>query len=336
MTSERFTKKNPLGSTGMMVSRVGLGAWGIGGKAYGAIADREAEGCVEAYLERGGNLIDTARMYDDSEAVIGRVLKRMGCREQVILCSKSMSGGTPEEMDGFRQDIEMGLKTLGTDYYDVYYLHNPPVEHDEMMRMLEVLEEYRAKGVIRAIGASIKGVNVNDQTIRLCHDYLAVGSVNVLMLAYSIFRQKTASVFNACADKGVGVVVRSVLESGFLTSAYEPGYRFDAGDHRARWAGEALDEMFAEARALEPIVVKPPYQNLAQAAIQFALDEPGVSCGIIGATTVRDIERNACLDALPALPGETVRLLKERFAGKTERYNAGVWNYGGHIQTGVE
>lgn len=336
MSERRFSVKKALGKTGMQVSRIGLGAWAIGGKAYGELGSQQAEKTVEAYFECGGNFVDTARMYDDSEAVIGSVMKRMGNREQVILCTKSMSGGTKEEMPGFRQDIETSLKVLGTDYIDLYYLHNPPVEHDEIMRMLDILAEYRQRGKIRAIGASIKGVNVTDQTIELCHTYLDTGMVDALMLCYSIFRQRTAEVFKACADKGVGVVVRSVLESGFLTGAYEKGHVFSETDHRNRWAREALDEMFTEAKELQREAVKPPYDNLAQVAIQFALEEPGVSCGIVGAASPEDVYRNTALDSLPPLPADTVAMLKQRFAGKTERYNAGVWNYGEYKQTGVK
>lgn len=336
MGENRFLIRNPLGSTGMQVSRIGFGAWGIGGKAYGALEEKKAEECLETYFGCDGNFVDTARMYDDSEAVVGRVLKRLQNRDKVILCSKSMSGGAKEEMPGFRRDIETGLKLLGTDYIDVYYLHNPPVEHDEIMRMLEVLAEYKQKGIIRAIGASIKGVNVTDQTVELCHTYIETGMVDVLMLAYSIFRQKAAQVFDTCADKGIGVVVRSVLESGFLTGNYEKGHVFASSDHRSRWSQEALDEMFEEAGELKKTVVNQPYENLSQVAIQFALSARGVSCGIVGATTSEHVLRNTKLDELPPLPGETLELLRKRFDGKTERYNAGVWNYGGYIQTGMK
>ena len=108
------------------------------------------------------------------------------------------------------------------------------------------MEQLKTEGKIRAIRTSIKGPNVTQHTADLCRQYVYTGKVDVLQLVYSIFRQSNAQIFEQARQAGVGIIARTVLESGFLTGKYNSQSLFLEGDHRRRWSAEQLQE-FKEA-----------------------------------------------------------------------------------------
>ena len=117
-------EKRTLGRTGFRVSEIGYGAWPIGNNDaydYGSINEEEAKAVVRAYLEEGGNFIDTARGYGErSERIIGTVIKELGCREKVYIATKSVGGQTVDTIPGLRVDLEESLRLLQTNYVDVF------------------------------------------------------------------------------------------------------------------------------------------------------------------------------------------------------------------------
>lgn len=314
-------KRRVLGRTGAEVSELGFGAWAIGGAgrgfSYGEVSQAEALACLETYLDAGGNHIDTARYYNESERIIGLILKDSSKRERVFLASKTMQD-TPKDI---REELEESLRALQTDHVDLYYLHRPPDDVAEMHRHLDVYELLREEGKIRFIGASIKGPDVTQATVDLCRQYIDTGRIDAIQLIYSIFRQKTRGVFDEAQAKGVGLVGRTSLESGFLTGKYAPGQQFAGSDHRQRW-GDRLDGILACAQELRRSAVQPPYESLAHVALRFAVRPDAITSTIVGAKTVEQTQANLAALDLPALDDALVEQLVREYGGRTESFNA--------------
>jgi len=318
-------KRRVLGRTGFEVSEIGYGGWTIGNNGnneYGDIDEREAAEVVKTYIDKGGNFIDTARAYGErSERIIGSVISGHVDREAVCIATKSKGGETAETIGEIRSDLEESLRLLRTDYVDVFQLHMPPEDPDVMNRALDEMDELKSEGKIRSLGASIKGVDVTERTVDLCHQYMDTGRIDVIQLVYSILRQKMRGVIRMAKEKNIGIIVRTSLESGLLTGKYAPGHRFTGLDQRRRYSRENLDFVLRTARELKEKAVRPPYQNLAQVAIRFALEPDGVSTVIVGAHRVRNVQQNVETDALPDLDPELVDMLKSEYGSITDKAN---------------
>jgi len=266
-------------------------------------------------LNAGGNFIDTARMYFDSEERIGNTLDRMGVRHDVIIATKTAQGNTLENVSLIRNDLEESLRKLRTDYVDIYQIHHPSDDPNVIEASLIEMEQLKTEGKIRAIGASIKGPNVTQHTADLCHQYINTGKIDALQLVYSIFRQSNAQVFEQARRAGVGIIARTVLESGFLTGKYNSQSLFPEGDHRRRWSAEQLQEFKEASGRIEAKFLKPPFETIAQVAIRFSLAPSEITTLILGARTPDQVERNLSAATLPDLDPETLRDLKEMFEG---------------------
>lgn len=304
------------GRTGWEVSEVGLGAWALGGVGYGPVDPAESAAAVEAYLDAGGNLIDTARVYGESEAIVGRILARRSDRDRVFVCSKSLGLDAPS----IRRDLEATLRRLGRDRVDLYYLHMPPEDSETMRRVLDVFVALKTEGRIRAVGASIRGARVGPETAGLCRSYLATGAVDAVQLIYSIMRQDNASVFPEAYAAGVAVVARTVLESGFLTAKFDRSTRFDSDDQRHRWQPK-LDAILDAIDSLRRHFSQPPYADPAHLAMAFALADPHVAAIIPGGKTADQVRANAGVTALPPLPDALREALRAAYAGMTPIFN---------------
>ncbi len=316
--------KRVLGKTGVEITAMGFGAWPIGGVKYGVVSERDAIETIHAYLEAGGNHIDTARGYGDSELYLGKVLSQ-GLREKVYLASKTHGGGSLETMPQIRSDLETSLRLLQTDYLDLYYLHRPPDDADTMNKTLDEFEALKKEGKIKAIGASVKGPNVTLKTVDLCKQYIDSGRVDVLEVVYSVLRQLNAGMFDYAKEKGVGIVARTVIESGFLSGKYKPGHFFRSTDtsvdHRSRWSDDTQTKIFEIAAEIANFAVRPPYENLAQVAIRFALEPDAVTSVIVGARNAEQVKRNLAIDAMAPLDKDILDRLKQDYGDKTHLCN---------------
>jgi len=309
-------EKRMMGRTGVKVTALGFGAWPIGGAKYGAVSESEAVETIETYLAAGGNHIDTAPGYGNSELYLGKVLSG-GWREKVFLATKTHGGRSQETLPQIRKDLEESLRLLQTDYLDLYYLHSPPDDKDAMNRTLDEFEALKAEGILRAIGASVNGPNVTQKTVELCRQYIDSGRVDALEVVYSILRQLNAGVLDYAKEKGVGIVTRTVIESGFLSGKYKPGHVFRSTetsvDHRSRWSDETQTKIFELVSEMEKVAVRPPYENLAQVAIRFALAPAGVTSVIVGARSAEQVKRNMAVEALPPIDNDIMERLKQDY-----------------------
>jgi myo-inositol catabolism protein IolS len=312
-------KQRSIGKTDITISELGLGAWGLGGVYYGKVPFQQGVDAVRAYLDCGGNHLDTAFSYHTSEEIIGAAIKGYD-RSKIVIASKTYAGTESEaEIADIRTHLEISLRDLGTDYVDLYYLHGSPENPDRMHRILDVYEKLKQEGKIRAIGASIRGPIINDASLTNAFQYIRSGRLDVIELAYSVLRQKHGQIFAEAHQRGVGVIARVVLESGLITGKYEPGHRFVWPDQRTRYGAE-LDEIFREGKKLLSLLPA-GYKSTAELATQFVLSDPGVSGVILGGTTADQFRRSCAMDKLPPLPAELVAKLQSLYAPRCESFN---------------
>jgi aryl-alcohol dehydrogenase-like predicted oxidoreductase len=314
-------KSSPLGRSGLSIGQLGFGTWSFCSLHYGEVAESDAHAALDAFVAGGGNFIDTAAAYGQSEEVIGRWLQASGKRDQVVIASKCPKNDPAT----IRAKTEESLRKLQIDCLDLQFLHNPPDAVDEMNESLDVLEQLKAEGKIRAIGGSIKGGNVTDYTVELARQYINTGRIDAIMLIFSIFRQKLAAIFDEAKQAQVCLVGRTSLESGFLGGKYAPGHRFPGsfpqGDQRTRWPGDQLDAILAEAQELKQVLVKPPYQTLGQVALRFALDQDGLGNVVVGAKNAEQMQANLAVCELPPLPEAVHQMLAEHYAQREDLVN---------------
>ncbi|MCD6287628.1 MAG: aldo/keto reductase [Candidatus Hydrogenedentes bacterium] len=264
--------------------------------------------------------MDTARAYDDSESIIGEVIRSHDIRDQIVLASKTQASRDLETIPMIRRDLEESLRRLQTDRIDLYYMHAPPADPYVMNKVFDEFEILKNEGKIISIGASIKGPSVTCQTTDLCRQYIDSGRVDAIQLIYSILRQKTAEIFGYAYQHEVAIVARTVIESGFLSGKYRPGHEFESG-HRTRWTGEQLSRILDMAHHIEQTTLKPPYRSMAQIAIEFALDPKEVSSVIPGAKTPEQVRDNMEVGTLPRLAPEIVDSLKRQYTGMEDVVN---------------
>jgi aryl-alcohol dehydrogenase-like predicted oxidoreductase len=212
-----------LGETGLEVTRVGFGAWAIGGGGYdwgwGTQDDDDSVAAIHHALELGINWIDTAAQYGfgHSEAVVGRALADLDERPYVFT-----KGGQPEgpdrttiqslRRDSLRRELEDSLERLGLDAVDVYQIHWPLPE-DEIEEGWSTLAELKDEGLARHIGVS----NFNVEQLRHIQ---RIAPVETLQPPYSLIaRDSEEEILPFAEREGIGVIVYSPMGSGMLTGA---------------------------------------------------------------------------------------------------------------------
>lgn len=314
-----------LGRTGLEVSEIGFGAWGIGGDAGGAIAygpaDRgESLRALAAALDRGINFYDTSDFYGQgrSEELIGEAFA--GRRTEVVIASKAglLGDGTKTDFSAahLRGALEASLKRLRTDYVDLYQLHSPPPEAigEDVVSTLDLLRQH---GKIRAYGLSAR--SPEEAKAALERHAFPVLQVNFNLIDS---RAVDCGLFELAARAGAGIVARTPLSFGFLTGRYPADGDFHANDHRRRWSPEQR-ALWAEAPALfRKMVEKTPGQTAAQFALRYCLSRAGVSSAIPGMLTPAQVEENAAAADLPPLADDELERIADIggrsnfFAGK--------------------
>jgi aryl-alcohol dehydrogenase-like predicted oxidoreductase len=212
-----------LGDTGLEISRVGFGAWALGGAGYdwawGAQDDEDSIAAIHHALELGVNWIDTAAQYGfgHSEEIVGRALAGLAERPYVFT-----KGGQPEgpgrttvqslERDSLRREIEGSLSRLGVAAIDLYQIHWP-VPDEEIEEGWSTFAELKEEGLVRHIGVSNFGV---EQLRRI----RSIAPVETLQPPYSLVdRDVEGTILPFAEREGIGVIVYSPMGSGLLTGA---------------------------------------------------------------------------------------------------------------------
>jgi len=279
-----------LGSTGLRVSRLGVGTAVFGLKDYGIPTPGEngidtgaAIDAIRAAVHGGINFFDTAPGYGRSEELLGQALS--GLKDCVVATKVPV----PEEIEAIpsrellclvNASLDASLKALRRETLDVVQIHNATIPVLRRGELLGCLERAREAGKVRFIGASVYGPDAALAAVE-------TGKVQVLQVALSLLDQRMCGqVLPAASAAGVGVLTRSALLKGALTK-------------RAQWLPESLEQV---RRASEHAVrgLGTSWEGLPAMALRFCLTVPATHTVLVG---VRDrAELESCLSAEAAGP----------------------------------
>lgn len=270
-------KYRQLGKTGITVSEVGFGAWQLGDRIWGGLQDQDAIALVHKALDEGCNFFDTAPPYGEgrSEIILGKALA--GKRDQVVLVTKfghNPTGPSDFSAGKIRSSVERSLKAMQTDYIDGVLLHNPE-QHilEGKEEHYEVLAQLKEEGKIRSYGASI-------DTSADLNRVMDQPGADIAEIYFHAIHQEVASAFPRAAERGMGLIVKVPLDSGWLSGKYNAQSTFTTG-YRDRWTQEVKDRRSALVEQLR--FLETDQQTMAQGALRFLLDYPGISTLIPGA-----------------------------------------------------
>ena len=307
-----------LGRTGLEISEVGYGAWGIGKSQWIGAEDDESIRALRRAIDLGLNFIDTALAYGEghSERLVGQVVKERD--ETVHVATKippknstwpAPAGLHPEEVfpgDYVRECTQQSLKNLGLEAIDVQQFH---VWSDEWVGRgdwLETIEALKTEGKIRFFGVSI-----NDHQPANAIELIKTGAVDTVQVIYNVFDQSPEDeLFPACIEHDVGVIVRVPFDEGALTGRITPETTFDEDDFRNHYfRGDRKEEVYERVRAIvsELGVTE---DEMAEIALRYVLSHPAVSTVIPGMRSVRNVERNMTVADGKGLPDDQARRLK--------------------------
>jgi len=288
------------GTTGLDVSRIVFGTWVSGGWAWGGSDQNEAQRAILRGLELGINFIDTAPVYGfgQAETLVGRALRQWGQRDSVVVATKCglewderrtriRRNSSP---DRIRWEVDQSLGRLGVDRIDLYQLHWPDAR-TPFAATMEALRELQDAGKIHHIGLS----NFQVEQIDACR---AAGPVAGVQPPFNLFERAAASeLLPYCRDQGLATLVYGGLCRGLLSGKFTGEERFAKGDLRRgdpKFKPDKFKQYLKAVAALRKIADR--YQrSMAQFALRWALQQPGVTCVIAGARTAAQVEDNAGL-----------------------------------------
>jgi len=264
------------GSTGMQVSEVGFGAWGIGGQAYGTVARSDSLSALARAEELGCNFVDTAAVYGDSEAVLGDFLRER--RSRWIVATKY--SGQPA---GMTATLDEQLKRLGTDYVDFYQLHWAPGKKDRAL--YDELYRLKQSGRARFVGVSLYAAHEIDYV--LDHTELDGFQIAFSLLDPSPFLDR----IQRLRDRKLGILIRSSLKEGFLAGKFKRDAKFpDANDQRHSWTAEQIAKTVDQVEQFR--FLEQEAGTMAVAAIEYPLSFPEVSTVLLGTKNVHQADSN--------------------------------------------
>lgn len=303
MTNEMITRS--IGASGIEASIVGLGTWAMGGWMWGGTDEAQAIAGVQAAIDHGVSLVDTAPAYGmgKSEELVGKAIQ--GRRDKVVLSTKcglawhTQKGnhffdqaGKPVHRylgaDSIAYEVEQSLKRLGTDYIDHYVTHwqDPTTPIAETLDALLKLKE---QGKIRSIGVS----NISDGDLDA---YIEAGGIDAIQECYSMLdRGVEASLLPTCADNNISCLSYSSLALGLLSGKMGPDRTFDGDDQRKDNPRFSTDNRIKIANLFDEIrQIADAYSlSIAQLVIAWTASRPGITFALCGARNPQQAIENA-------------------------------------------
>ena len=290
----------PLGKTGIEVSEVGYGAWGIGGEMWLGAVDTESMKAMHEAADLGLNFIDTALAYGEghSETLVGRFLKER--KDQITVATKippknriwPSRPGTPLSeafpYDHIIASTEQSLRNLNVVTIDILQLHvwnDDWSDQDEWKRAFAKLKE---QGKVRHFGISINDHQPSNGVLAA-----ATGLIDTFQVIYNIFDQTPEEkLFPLCRKMNLGIIARVPFDEGALTGAITPETTFPRGDFRNNYfAGERKEEVFRRTERLK-LLLGDEAGSLPELALRFCLHPPAVSTVIPGMRSIRNVRAN--------------------------------------------
>ena len=311
-----------LGNSGLRVSRLALGTMSFGDDWGWGADESSSRQLFDQFLEAGGNFIDTADLYTNgnSEKMLGQFVKDSNSRDRVVIATKfsyNAEPGNPNAGGNGRKNImravEGSLQRLGTDYIDLYILHtwDTVTPAAEVMRTMDDLVR---SGKVRHVGLSDVPAWYAAQAQTIAHER-HLEPLSTLQLEYSLAERNIEFEFADLAQHlGMGIMVWSPLASGLLSGKYKPSKGGPEGDGRLAALADSGNPAFNKfteknweiVEELEKVASELG-RSMAQVAVNWVANRPGVASVLVGATKLHQLEDN-----LGALEFEIPAELRQR------------------------
>jgi methylglyoxal reductase len=299
-----------IGGSGVTASAMGLGTWAIGGWMWGGTDEAEAIKAINASLDEGVTLVDTAPAYGmgRAEEILGRALR--GRRDKAVISTKCglvwhvqkgnyffSQQDKPVHRylgaDSVRYELEQSLKRLGTDYVDHYVTHWQDAT-TPVAETLGVLLELKSEGKIRSIGAS----NCSVEDVKA---YVATGQLDAVQEEYSMVKRGLEdALLPVCRANGVSVLSYSSLGLGLLSGKIDPERKFTGDDLRKdnpRFSVPNRRKVSALMEEIRPIASAHKATG-SQVIIAWTLQQPGITFALCGARNPAQAAENAAAGRL--------------------------------------
>jgi aryl-alcohol dehydrogenase-like predicted oxidoreductase len=297
------------GTTDLVTSEIAFGTWALGSDWWGETDDPDR--LIGQALELGITFFDTGDTYGqgDNERLVGRCLANTR-RDAVQISTKfgyRLNANRTEHKEGERpQDfspeharsaLEHSLTRLGTDFVDLYQLHNPrmsAIESDELYAELESLKD---EGKLRHYGVALgPAIGWRDEGLAA----LSKRDVTSLQTVYNLLEQTPGTDFLAQAGANAGVMARVPTSSGLLEDKYTLSTTFSGNDHRRHRPREWLVEGLQKVDKLRFLVIEGE-RTMTQAALAFILSSPRIACVVPTVTSASELEEFAHASECPQL-----------------------------------
>ena len=319
-------KTSVLGRTGATVSAIGLGTWQLGAD-WGDVTEADAHAVLDAAVESGVTMFDTADVYGDgrSEQLIGQYLRERP--DANVFVATKMGRRLPQmpenySTENFRAWNERSLRNLGVETLDLVQLHCPPTPVYSIDRVYDDLDQLVSEGRIRHYGVSV-------ETSAEALTAIARPNVASVQIVLNAFRLKPLDeVLPAAIAAGVGIIARVPLASGLLSGKYAKDTTFAENDHRTynrdgshfdqgeTFAGVDFETGVEAAHEFSALAAEHDLEP-ATAALAWLTQLPGVSTVIPGARSPEQARANAAAgevaDLGPEFHARVVELYDRRF-----------------------
>ena len=301
------------------VGVVGLGAWQLGGD-WGEVSEQDAHATLGAAVDAGVSFIDTADVYGDgrSEQIIGSFVKgRPGLTVATKMGRRMAQEVANYNLDNFRSWNDRSRANLGVETIDLVQLHCPPTPVFSMDATYDALDTLVQEKRIAAYGVSVERVDEALAAIA------RPGTASVQIILNALRLKPLEQVLPAAREAGVGIIARVPLASGLLSGRYDRTTTFAENDHRNyNRHGEAFDigETFSgvdyetglqAVERLRPLV--PAGATMAQFALRWVIDQPGVTVVIPGARNPEQARKNAAVADLAPLSPEAQHAVRQTY-----------------------
>ncbi|MCU0469756.1 MAG: aldo/keto reductase [Arcicella sp.] len=321
------------GKTNKTVSRIGYGAMGLGG-AFGTFDENEGIRSVLNFLEKGGNFIDTARHYGESETILGKALKQWK-GEAPFIATKIQSHGTdntrwciPSPVETtfpkhlIRENTEDSLRRLGVDFIDNMQLHLYYPTWGVSGYWLDELLQLKEEGKIGSVGVSMP-----DHRADLCLPLVMSGAIDSVQLILNIFDPLALDcVVPICQQNNVAVIARCVLDEGGLSGFLTEETQFEEQDFRKTFFEEVPRWMYMEHVDGLRQFIPQHAGSLAKLALKFVLKHQGVTTAISSMHIEKYAQEN--MDAInePELSDEIFYEIRTKHRWIRNLYHRKYWS----------
>ena len=326
-------RTRPFGTTALVTSEIAFGTWALGSDWWGETDDPDA--LVGRALALGITFFDTGDAYGQglNEEIVGRAL-RGADRDSIQISTKfgyELASDRRAHSEGERRQnwspeharraLEASLSRLGTDYVDLYQLHNPRMDAIERDDLFAELNAMRDEGKLREFGVALgPAIGWREEGLVAMERHRPAA----LQTVYNLLEQEPGAAFLELAEAaGTGVMARVPTSSGLLEDKYTLDTTFSGNDHRRHRKREWLVEGLRKVDRLRFLAIE-GQRTMTQAALQWILAQPGIACVVPTVTSLAELEEFAGAATAPQLSDDELARVAQLHARGFDLEPAGV------------